>query len=41
VRTIKLTGTGGTKATLTIDGTEFQSIYGLKSAYFSLSVTAP
>jgi SpoIID/LytB domain protein len=41
VRTIKLTGTGGTKATLTIDGTEFQSLYGLKSAYFSLSVTAP
>lgn len=34
VTSIQLTGTGGNK---TIDGATFKSLYGLKSAYFSLS----
>jgi SpoIID/LytB domain protein len=35
VQKVQLTGTGGSKASVEIDGDEFRRIYGLRSAYFT------
>lgn len=37
VKTIRLTGTGGTKPTIDITGDEFRSVFGLRSAYFTFA----